>query len=61
MKVDKNAKTPSVVEMEAENARHSPRNLTPAQNALMTIKVLVAAGVLLAAIWGLNQWITSAD
>ena len=61
MKVDKNAKTPSVKEMEAENSRHAPRNLTPAQNALMTIKVLVGAAVILATIWGLNQWITAAD
>ncbi len=61
MKVDKNAKTPSVADVEAESARHTPRKLTPVQNAILTIKVLAGAGVILATLWGLNQWITAAD
>lgn len=59
MKVEKTVRTPSAAETEAENARHAPRNLTPAQNAIMTIKLLVGAAVILATIWGLNQWITA--
>jgi hypothetical protein len=38
--------------------RHTPRNLTFAENALLTVKVLVGAGLMLAGLWGLNLWLS---
>jgi len=35
---------------------HAPRHLTAAENVILTIKVLAIAGVLIAALWGLNLW-----
>jgi hypothetical protein len=35
---------------------HAPKQLTLAQNAILTIKVLAIAGLILASIWGVNQW-----
>ncbi len=40
--------------------RYTPRNLTFAQNVVLTIKVLADAGLLIASLWGLTLW-TSAD
>ena len=34
----------------------APRQLTPRENVLLTIKVLVGFGVLGAALWGLSLW-----
>jgi len=33
-----------------------PRKLTFAENAILTLKVLAIAAVILGAIWGANQW-----
>lgn len=37
----------------ADNS-HAPRKLTFAENAILTVKVLAGAGLVLAAFWGLN-------
>ena len=42
----------------AGDERHTPRNLTLAENALLTVKVLVGAGLMLIALWGLSLWIS---
>lgn len=42
----------------AGDERHTPRNLNFAENALLTVKVLVGAGLMLVALWGLNLWIS---
>jgi hypothetical protein len=36
----------------------TPRKLTFGENAVLTVKVLVVAGLILAALWGLNVWVT---
>jgi hypothetical protein len=35
---------------------YAPRRLTFAENAMLTIKVLAAGGLLFALLWGLNIW-----
>jgi hypothetical protein len=35
---------------------NAPRTLTFAENAILTFKVLAAAALLFAAIWGLSHW-----
>jgi hypothetical protein len=42
----------------AGDERHTPRKLTFAENALLTVKVLLGAGLMLVALWGLNLWIS---
>ena len=42
----------------AGDERHMPRNLTFAENALLTVKVLLGAGLMVAALWGLNLWLS---
>jgi hypothetical protein len=37
---------------------YTPRKLTFAENAVLTVKVLVVAGLILAVIWGLKVWVT---
>ena len=39
---------------------YTPRKLTFAENAILTIKVLAGFGLLGAALWGINLW-TSAE
>ena len=39
-----------------ETQTTSPRKLTFAENAIMTVKVLVGFGLLGAALWGINLW-----
>lgn len=39
---------------------HAPRKLTATENLILTLKVLAGAAVVLAALWGANQW-TSAN
>ena len=49
----------SVVEQatsEAADDRYAPRKLTFAENALLTVKVLAGAGLVLATMWGLSLW-----
>jgi hypothetical protein len=41
---------------EAPDDSYAPRNLTFAENAILTIKVLAGAGLVIAAIWGLSLW-----
>ncbi len=40
--------------------RGAPRKLTFAENVVLTVKVLVVAGLVLASLWGLSLW-TAAD
>jgi hypothetical protein len=47
-------------QQEDADDRSMPRKLTFAENAILTVKVLVAAGLVLAALWGLSVW-TAAD
>lgn len=35
---------------------HTARKLTPAENVILTIKVLVGFGLLGAVLWGINAW-----
>ena len=35
---------------------YAPRKLTLAENVMLTIKILVVAGLIMAAFWGFNQW-----
>ena len=35
---------------------HAPRKLTFRENAILTIKVLAIAGLLIAALWGISLW-----
>jgi hypothetical protein len=35
---------------------HTPRNLTFAENVILTIKVLVVLGLIGAALWGISLW-----
>jgi hypothetical protein len=35
---------------------HAPRHLSFAENVILTIKVLAGAGLVLAALWGMNVW-----
>ena len=44
----------------AESDPYAPRKLSFAENAILTVKVLGALGVIGAAIWGFNFW-TSAQ
>jgi hypothetical protein len=39
-----------------ESTDHAPRKLTFAQNVILTVKVLGGAALILAALWGANQW-----
>jgi len=41
---------------EGANIGHVPGKLTFAQNVIGTIKVLAIAGLLIAALWGLDLW-----
>jgi len=40
-------------------ANSAPRPLTLAENVILTLKLLVSAGLLGAALWGVNLWTTS--
>ncbi len=44
----------------ATDDRQAARKLTFAENAVLTVKVLAGAGLVLAALWGLSLW-TSAN
>ena len=35
---------------------HAPRKMTIAENVILTIKILAAAALLIAALWGINHW-----
>jgi hypothetical protein len=37
---------------------HAPRKMTVAENVILTIKVLVGFGLVGAALWGINFWIS---
>jgi hypothetical protein len=41
---------------EVGDDRHMPRKLTFAENAILTVKVLLGAGSVLIALWSLNLW-----
>jgi hypothetical protein len=43
----------------AESDPYTPRKLTLAENAILTVKVLGMLGVIGAAIWGFNFWISA--
>jgi hypothetical protein len=38
---------------------HAPQKLTLVENAILTIKVLALAALILVSLWGLKQWTTS--
>ena len=40
----------------SQDDQHAPRQLSVAENVILTIKVLVGFGVLGAALWGLTVW-----
>jgi hypothetical protein len=51
----------NVIDVQAEETDitgevHAPRHLTLRQNVILTIKVLGSAGVVVAALWGINLW-----
>lgn len=60
MKPGKMQNVPQQAQDDATAAPHAPRKLTFAENAVLTIKVLAGAALLLGAIWGINTW-TAAD
>ena len=35
---------------------HAPRKMTAAENAILTVKVLVVFGLMGAALWGISLW-----
>lgn len=50
---------PAATEQENTTAAaHTPRKLTFAENAILTVKVLVGAALLMGALWGINAWIS---
>ncbi|HEY2016545.1 MAG TPA: hypothetical protein VGH38_23740 [Bryobacteraceae bacterium] len=51
-------KTKEKVEMEVTDP-HAPRQLTLAQNVILTVKVLAVLGVIFAVLWGINTWTTA--
>jgi hypothetical protein len=57
---DKNKLTVTESVAGAESDPYTPRKLTLAENAILTVKVLGMLGVIGAAIWGFNFW-TSAQ
>jgi hypothetical protein len=52
------AKKKDVTESGPADKAHAPRHLTLAENAVLTVKVLAVAGVILAVLWGIDAWTT---
>lgn len=38
--------------------QHTPRNLSRSENLILTIKIVLGGGAVLALIWGIDQWAT---
>ncbi len=55
MSTTKEETRPERPEVESSHA-HAPRNLTFAENAILTVKVLAGFGLLGSILWGLNAW-----
>jgi len=42
--------------MEEQKTESTPRKLTFAENAILTVKVLAIAAIIMGALWGINQF-----
>lgn len=41
---------------DSDASMHAPRNLTFAENVILTMKILGGAVLIIVALWGINQW-----
>ena len=47
---------PTTTNVSTTEPSHTPRELTVAENVILTIKLVAGAALLMGVIWGINYW-----